>query len=408
MAPTRIVAAAALAAGLLIGRAHGAEIGPDANLCAALEALPPGEELVLQPGDYRAGCVIRRGGSPTAPLVIRSADPQQPAHLVHPGPDANILNVRASDVVIRGLRFGPTGADMDGVRVISGHRITVEECQFTGMGGIAVAANHTSVRGLTVRRNLITESRATALYFGCHDGAACSVTGLLIEGNHIRGVSVAGADVGYGIQVKLNSSATIRNNVILDTKGPGIMVYGARDLITTSLIERNFVRGSRTSSGIVVGGGPVMVRNNISGWNVEAGIGLENYGGRGLLRGVVLVHNSVYANQQGGIWAPEQGPLEATLHNNAVHARAGTPPLPPARPGLRMTGNVDCTWARCFANADALDFSPFTGSILAGRGLGVAEPIVPSDDFFGARRGLLPTIGAVDQPKGPVHLGRTP
>jgi hypothetical protein len=151
-----------------------------------------------------------------------------------------------------------------------------------------------------------------------------------------------------------------------------------------------------------------VVRNNISGWNLEAGIALENYGRRALLRGVVLVHNSVYANQLGGIIAPEHGLLDATLHNNAVHARAGTPPLPAARPGLRMTGNVDCTWAPCFANAEALDFSPFAGSILAGRGLAAPEPIVPGDDFFGVRRGLLPTIGAVDQPKGPVHLGGTP
>jgi len=28
--------------------------------------------------------------------------------------------------------------------------------------------------------------------------------------------------------------------------------------------------------------------------------------------------------------------------------------------------------------------------------LGPAEPIVPGDDFFGVRRGPLPTIGAVD------------
>jgi hypothetical protein len=408
MGPTRIVATAVLLAALLVGRAEGAEIGPEADLCAALEALQPGDELTLQPGDYRAGCVVRRGGLPGTPVVIRSAEPDQPARLVHPGPDVDILTIRASDVVIRGLRFGPTGADMDGVRIISGHRIAVEDCQFTAMGGIAVVANHTSVRGLAVRRNLITDSRATAMYFGCHDGMACSVTGLVVEDNHIRDVSAAGALVGYGIQVKLNSAAIIRGNVILHTKGPGIMVYGSRELITTSLVERNFVRGSRTSAGIVVAGGPAVVRNNISGWNLDAGIGLENYGRRGLLRGIVVVHNTLYANQLGGIAVPADGPLEATLHNNAVHARAGTPALPPARAGLRMTGNVDCSWAPCFANAEALDFSPFSGSILAGRGLDTVAPIVPKDDFFGARRGPLPTIGAVDQPNGPVRLGRRP
>jgi hypothetical protein len=73
-----------------------------------------------------------------------------------------------------------------------------------------------------------------------------------------------------------------------------------------------------------------------------------------------------------------------------------------------MTGNVDCTWARCFANADALDFSPFTGSILVGRGLGAVDPMVPGDDFFGTRRGPVPTIGAVDQPRGPVVVGGMP
>lgn len=411
MTPTRtreglaLVAAAALLTGLVLGPAEGAEIGPEQDLCAAIEGLQPGEELALRGGDYRAGCVIRRGGTPGAPVVIRSAERDQPAHLVHPGGDINVLTIRANDVVVRGLRFGPTGADLDGVRVISGNRIVVEECQFAGMGGIAVVANHTSVRGLTVRRNLIMDSHATAMYFGCHDGIACSVTGLVIEGNHIGGVTAPSPQVGYGMQVKLGSSAIIRNNVIMDTKGPGIMVYGSRDLITASLVERNFVRGSRTSSGIVVGGGPVVVRNNISGWNLEAGIGLEDYGRRGLLRGVVLTHNSLYANQLGGILAPEQGPVEAAILNNAVHARAGTPPLPGPRPGLRMTGNVDCTWGPCFANADALDFSPFAGSILVGRGLGRPDPSVPGDDFFGARRGPLPTIGAVDQPKGPVPVG---
>jgi hypothetical protein len=403
-----LVMGALLTAGLALSGVEGAEIGPETDLCAALEGLQPGEELTLRAGDYRAGCVIRRGGTPGAPVVIRSAEPDQPARLVHPGGEVNVLNIRASDVIVRGLHFGPTASDIDGVRIISGHRIIVEDCRFTRMGGIAVVANHTSVRNLTVRRNVIRDSGATAMYFGCHDGLACSVTGLIVEGNHIRGVTAASPQVGYGVQVKLNSAAIIRDNVILETKGPGIMVYGSGDLVTVSLVERNFVSGSRTSSGIVVGGGPVVIRNNVSGWNVEAGVSLENYARRRLLRAIVVVHNSVYANQEGGIMAPDQGPVEATIHNNAIHARAGTLPLPPQRPGLRMTGNVDCSWAPCFANADALDFSPFPGSILVGRGLAPPEPIVPGDDFFGARRGAPPTIGAVDQPTGPVRLGVKP
>lgn len=394
-----------LVIGVAVSRLEAAEIGPEDDLCAALNALQAGEDLVLRPGEYPAGCSVRRGGSPGSPVIIRSADAQRPAHLVRPSEGRNLLEIRASDVTIRGLHFGPS--DADGVRVISGHRISVEECEFRQIGGIAVVANHTSSRGLTVRRNVIVDSGATGMYFGCHDGARCTVSGLLIEGNFIQGVSAAGQEIGYGMQVKLNSSGIIRDNVVLDTKGPGIMVYGSRDLIATSMVERNFVRGSRTSSGIVVGGGPVMVRNNVSGWNLEAGIGLENYGGRGLLRAIVAMHNTVYANQGGGIMTPERGSLEAVLVNNAAHARAGTPALPAARPGLQMSGNVDCSFALCFANPDSLDFSPFTGSILVGRGLRAGAGVV-ADDFFGARRGEPATIGAVEQPHGPVRLGVRP
>ena len=408
MRQTRIVGAwlgTTLAIGVAVSRLEAAEIGPEADLCAALNGLQPGEELLLRPGDYPAGCSVRRGGAPGAPVIIRSADAQRPARLVPPGPSRNLLEIRASDVSVRGLHFGPS--DDDAVRIMSGHRVSVEECEFSQIGGIAVVANHTSIHGLTVRRNVIVDSGATGMYFGCHDGIQCTVGGLLIEGNLIRGVTAVGQQIGYGMQVKLNSSAIIRDNVVLDTKGPGIMVYGSRDLITTSVVERNFVRGSRTSSGIVLGGGPVLVRNNISGWNLEAGIGLENYGGRGLLRGIAAIHNSVYANLGGGIMVPERGPIEAALVNNAVHARASTPPLPAARPGLRMSGNVDCSFALCFSNPQTLDFSPFAGSILVGRRLG-ADPMAPRDDFFGSRRGEVPAIGAVDQARGPVRLGAKP
>jgi hypothetical protein len=226
------------------------------------------------------------------------------------------------------------------------------------------------------------------MYFGCHDGLACSVTGLIVEGNHIRGVTAASPQVGYGVQVKLNSAAIIRDNVILETKGPGIMVYGSGDLVTVSLVERNFVSGSRTSSGIVVGGGPVVIRNNVSGWNVEAGVSLENYARRRLLRAIVVVHNSVYANQEGGIMAPDQGPVEATIHNNAIHARAGTLPLPPQRPGLRMTGNVDCSWAPCFAMPMRSTSPPSRGRFLSEGAWLRRSPSFPAMISSGPAAGL--------------------
>src|SRR5713101_1965953 len=80
---------------------------------------------------------------------------------------------------------------------------------------IAVVANHWNVHGLVARNNVIRDSLATAMYFGCHDGITCSITGLLVEGNLIQGVTAPDPEIGYGIQVKLNSSAIIRSNVVL-------------------------------------------------------------------------------------------------------------------------------------------------------------------------------------------------
>jgi hypothetical protein len=381
------------------------EIGPETGLCGALDSLQSGEELVLLPGDYRSGCAIRRGGFPGAPTVIRAADPSRRPRLLHPGRSVNMLEVRASDIVIRSLDFSPGLAEADGVRIIMGNRITVEDCHFIQMGGIAVVANHTSVHGLTVRRNVISDTQSTGMYFGCHDGLGCTVSGLRVEQNYIHGVTAPSPEIGYGIQVKLNSSGVIRDNVIVDTKGPGIMVYGSRDLVATSVVERNFTRGSRTSSGIVVGGGPALLRNNISIANFDSGIGLENYGRRGLLRGIVLAHNTVYGSQGGGISVPDQGPIEALLVNNAVHARAGARALPATRSGLRLAGNVDCSLALCFANAHGLDFSPFPGSLLFGIAALQPGESSPVDDFFGVRRRTPPAIGAVEGASGPIRPG---
>ena len=103
----------------------------------------------------------------------------------------------------------------------------------------------------------------------------------MVERNLIDGVTTpydANA-IGYGVQIKLNSFATIRDNSIYRTKGPGIMVYGSNQGGQASLLEGNYVEGSMQEGGIVIGGGPAVVRNNI------------------------LVGNA-YEDQRAGLWQP--------------------------------------------------------------------------------------------------------
>jgi hypothetical protein len=391
--------------------ASGLEIGPEESFCARANALSPGEDLVLRPGDYRGPCAIRRGGQPGAPIVIRGADPERRPRIVYTGRASNVIEVRTSHVTIRGLEFGPTLPDIDAIRIFGGGGVTVEGCRFSDLGGIAVVANHGSVSGLTVRRNEILFSGATAMYFGCHDGQGCVVDNLLVERNYIRRVTAVETQVGYGVQFKLNTTGTIRDNVIVDTKGPGIMVYGATQASRVSLIERNLVIGSRESSGIVAGGGPAVIRNNIAVDHAVAGVAIEDYRKRGLVRGLVVAHNTLVGNGTAAIVIPENGTLEATIAANAVVARAGAPApvLPPARAGLTFLGNVDCTGLACFIKPELWDFSPAPGSPLAGAG-GVqdAAPWSPRDDFFGGRRGASATVGAVERAAGPLLFGIRP
>jgi hypothetical protein len=337
-------------------------------------------------------------------VVIEAKDPERRPRIVYHGRTANAIEVRASHVVIRGLEIGPTQRGVDGIRVYDGSAVTIENCRFTSLRGVAVAATHASVQDLTVRGNVVVDSEATAaMYFGCHDGRQCTLSGVLVEGNYIHTVRAPRRLIGYGVQVKLESAATIRDNIIVDTMGPGIMVYGARALGERSVVEGNFTMGSLQSSGIVVGGGPAVVRNNITMLNRWAGIGLEDYGGRGLLREIAVVHNTAFMNRQGGILAPWRGLRDVLVANNAVLSPSGVPALPAGRLGLELAGNVDCARAACFADPPARDFSPRSG--LVGQADRAVQRWIPADDFFGARPARRSTVGAVEGPAVPVELG---
>jgi hypothetical protein len=229
-----------------------------------------------------------------------------------------------------------------------------------------------------------------------------------VEDNFIDGVKAPDPQIGYGMEVKLNSSAIIRNNVVMNTKGPGIMVYGSESLATVSLIERNVTTGSRHSSGILVGGGPAVVRNNIAASNKEAGIDLQDYEKRGLLRNINVANNTLYRNGAGGIRVPEAGISRVVIINNAADAGPEVSAYPRPQIGLRMAGNVDCTSMACFVNAAQQNFSPHAASVLRGAGIFWSEAWMPRDDYFGARRTNPPTVGAIERPSPPLFLAPQP
>lgn len=381
------------------------EINSEANLCGEINSLQPGETLTLSPGDYHGPCRIRRGGTAIAPIVIQAQSIIEKPRILYDGRDSNVFEIMADFVTLRGLKIGPTKRNVAGFRILARAGITVEDCEFFQLGGIAIAATRTSVEGLYVRRNMISEANATAMYFGCHDGNACQISDLVVERNFINGVDALDPEIGYGIQFKLNTTGRISDNVIVDTKGPGIMVYGSTDARRASIIERNFVTGSRQSSGVLIGGGPARIDNNIASGNFHGGVTLQDYGDRGLLRAITVINNTSFMNDQGEfIVSPHLKLRQTVFALNAANANQSGKALPISRPGLDLRQNVDCTSRNCFVDPSSLNFSPVRNSPLS-RARKVNVSGAPLDDYFGRNRNRHQVAGAVAFGASPIRLG---
>ncbi len=237
------------------------------------------------------------------------------------------------------------------------------------------------------------------MYFGCHNGSDCQCNDLLVEGNFINGVDSSA--VGYGIEVKLNSVAIIRDNTFYDTKGPCLMVYGSDRGDPACLIEGNYLQGSKNDAGINVGGGPVIVRNNIAVANKWGGIVAQDYNGRNLMDDVWIVHNTVLANSDSGItlqnWQAGRGNL---LAYNAIGPLAATSPIHPANPEGNLIGNQICTsFSDCWVDPQGplYDLWPVAAGPLVDTAGNGAEAWRPVDDFMGVNRGNLADIGALER-----------
>jgi hypothetical protein len=377
-------------------------VGPTEAWCSAINSAAPGTEVILLAGSYTSPCGITAVGTATAPVVVRSQNEAagSRATFAYAGSTANVIEFRdAAYVVLRGVTFAPTQAGVDAIRIRRANDVVIEGNEFAAIGGISVAANDNNTQRITVRQNTFTDLQTTGLYFGCHDGAACHATDILIEGNLIDGVTSPG--VGYGIEVKLNSWATVRGNTILRTQGPGVMVYGSNRGDPASVVEQNYIEGSLTEGGVVVGGGPAIVRNNVLVGNAYGGVSAQDYNGRNLQAAVWIVHNTVLDNGDSGInvqnWQAGRGNV---LANNAIRPRSGTAAVRPSTPAGTVTGNLTCgATSGCWEQATTkpYDLVPAAGSPLVDAGGTGTEGWRPAEDFEGMPRDSRPDVGAFER-----------
>lgn len=380
-------------------------VTPASAWCSVVNAAKPGDTIVFSAGSYTGTCSISVSGSASAPITLRSqsAAAVDRAVMAYAGASSNILDVYGSYLVFRWLTFGPTSAGVNPFKLRSSMQgVEIDQNVFQGTD-IAVAANSypgVVYQNISVTNNVLTNMKSTGLYFGCHDGTSCHALGILIQGNLIHTVA-AGDGVGYGLEIKLNSWATILENTVYASNGPGIMVYGSNRGDPASVVERNYVQGAAHDAGINVGGGPAIVRNNVAVGNGYNGIWAQDYGGRHLQQNVWIVHNTVLDNQVGGIsvqnWQVGAGNV---LAFNAIAPLSTTPALSPASPLGTVLGNVTCNpAATCFVQPTTApyDLWPAAGGPLIGAAGSGIETWRPADDFLCVPRGVAADAGAMQR-----------
>lgn len=293
---------------------HAAEIGPGDNLESAVSALSPGDELVLRGGRYffDENVTLSANGTASQPITVRAKDGEQ-AIIEQATTNHNVVEINGSShLIIRGIGF--TGGS-HGIRLLNSDFITIEDCEIQETGDVAISANSGGTyEGLRILRNHIHHTNGTGegMYLGCNNDG-CRVANSLIEGNYIHHTNRPSVEQGDGIELKEGSYGnTIRDNVIHDTKYPGIILYSNRGNGPQNIVEGNVIWN--VSDNTVQIAADAIIRNNVILGNVS----LQSHQS-GSPSNIEFVHNTVISNGNGLEVRNVSGPV--LIANNAVYAQ---------------------------------------------------------------------------------------
>lgn len=384
--------------------AHGSEIGPDDDFEAAASALQPGEELILRGGMYLFDekVSISVQGTEERPIIVRAKKGERPV-IKQATERHNVIEIsNSSHLIVRGITF--TGGS-HGIRLINADFITIEECEIFETGDVALSANAGGTyEGLRILRNHIHHTNGTGegMYLGCNNDS-CRIANSVIQGNYVHHTNRSGVEQGDGIEIKDGSYGNlVRDNVIHDTKYPGILVYSTAGNGARNIVEGNVVWN--VAENTIQIAADAVVRNNIvlgnvafqrhqsgSPSNIEfvhntivstgSALDIRNVSGR------VLVANNAIYGQRAAIRLISGEISRVTLAGNV-----GVGGLVGVTSGFTV-GNglfLDFVDAR-YRGRPPIDLFPAEGSALIGAGVAAH---VSEVDFNGVARDGIADAGA--------------
>jgi hypothetical protein len=392
-----------------VGAAHAAtiEVGPSDDVESAINALQPGDELVLAGGDYTLTDAwhISVTGTAAAPIVIRAKDGESP-HLNRPAADQNIIDFDVAQYVeIRGIRFS---GGSHGLRFIDADFVTVRDCEVFDTGDVAISANSGGdYEGLQFIHNHVHHTNGTgeAFYIGCNENA-CRVHDSLFEGNYIHHTNGPSVEQGDGIELKEGSyNNIVRDNVIHDTNYPCILTYSTVGNGGPNILERNVMWNCGDHA--IQSAADVIIRNNIILGAVGYGIANQQHQNgspsnieimfntilngddairsSGITGSLVIANNAVYS--EGGSAISVSGDLSAVT----VAGNVGVGGLNGVSAGLAAGDLANDFVAANFSGVLPNDVFPKAGSALIAAG---DTQYMVTDDFNGTLRNGVADVGA--------------
>lgn len=306
-------------------------------LVNAVQALQPGDQLVLAAGTYSVDAYwdIQVSGTAEAPIWITAA---KDARVVITRPDEkqNVVNLGQGSPVsflcLRGIEI--TGGS-HGLRLGQCRDVWIDHCHIHHNGGPNLSANSADSHRLFLTRNHLHHGsgHGEGMYLGGND-ASVIMSESVIALNHVHD---CGGSQGDGIEVKQGSWGNlIAENHVHDTNYPCITVYGTGGK-PVNIIERNLCYNS--GDNVMQVQGEAIVRNNVLVNGEGAGFSSTDHQGKTLH--LQVLHNTILNRGhafRGGSWNGREGMVLAnnvlySSEQNALHYPAGSE-------GVLSTGNV--------------------------------------------------------------------
>lgn len=307
----------------LPARAEVIEATPSDDIEALMNALAPGDELILHGGTYNRTDLFQVNivGTAAAPIVVRAADGERPV-ITRPDAGQNNFNIeRGAYVTFRGIEFSGGSA---GVRVMSALHLTIEDCEIHGSEDVALRMNDGGAEYEAVRilRNHIHDTGGTGegMYLGCNSNG-CRMFDSLIEGNYVHHTNAGDVSQGDGIELKEGShDNVIRRNVIHDTNYPCILTYSVVGNGGPNIIEENVMWGCGDMG--IQTAADAIIRNNIILSAGANGIGCQPHQA-GTPSNLVIVNNTVL-DADGNALRVSGATGSLIIANNALYTSGAT------------------------------------------------------------------------------------